>query len=174
MRGFSNPSPDGPIGVTPDRLADAIAVLERAGDQCAVSLFRAVRDRRIALGFVPRGVRGGGIRSIKRARLPAVVLLPDDDGLSTGPAGFPAARSVLRWCRGLLLHAAGGEPVHYEMAVEMAEAEGSCALIETGTEHAEAWLEAARRAAAPRRHRTLAIWPRNGLHPIPMPREAVQ
>jgi hypothetical protein len=166
-------APTGPLGATPERPADAIALLERAGDHCHIPLFRAVADRRIALGYVPRGARSG-LGSIKRARRPAVVLLPDDDGLSSGPEAFPAARAVLRWCRGLILHAAAGEPQHYEIAVAMAEAEGSCALAETGTEHAEAWLEAARRAAAPRRHRALAIWPRNGVHPLPMPKEGIQ
>jgi len=162
------------LGVTRAGCADAIAMMERAGDRHHAPLFRALAECRIVLVAVFRGGEGLSRGALKRARLPVVFLILDDDEFASGPAGFPAAWTALRHARSLILHAAAGTAEHYEMAVSMAGTEGSCALVETGTRHAEAWLDAARRAIAPRRHRELAVWPHDGLHPLPLPRGAVQ
>jgi hypothetical protein len=162
----SHPHPDEWRGVTQARIADAIAMLERFGDRCHIPLFRALAEGRIVVVFVWRGASDAPPAMLARPPRPVVALILDDDGLNSGPAAFPAAAGVLRHTRALILHAAAGEAEHYEQAVAMAEAEGSCAVIECGTVHAEAWLDPARRAAGPRLRRSHVIWPRGGVHPI--------
>jgi hypothetical protein len=116
--------------------------------------------------FMPRGADAVDLRAFDRLGLPAVVMVQDDDHANTGPAGFPAARKALRWARGLVIHACGGEPWHYQAAASLAEEVRAVVLVETGTAHAEAWADLARRAALPRRHIGFMLLPRSGPHPI--------
>jgi hypothetical protein len=102
--------------------------------------------------------------SLNQSARPTLIILGDDPGMALGLGGPDAWRCterLRRWCRAVIVHAAGGEPEHYFMAVAGALAVERFALIETTTHHAAAWAE---RLACPQ---TLLIVPRTGPHPLP-------
>lgn len=154
------------INLSAPRVAAMIARAEAQGYGHALPLLRWMGAGRGGLIFMPRGADAVDLRAPERLGLPAVVVIQDDDHANTGPAGFPAARKALRWARGLVIHASAGEPWHYEAAAALAEELRAVVLVETGTAHAEAWADLARRAAIPRRHIGFTLLPRSGPHPI--------
>jgi hypothetical protein len=103
-------------------------------------------------------------RSLKHTKRATVALVGDDPGRRLGlggPDAWRCAERLRRWCRGVIVHAAGGEAEHYAAAVAGALTVGRLALIETTTHHAVAWAE---RLACPQ---TLMIIPSTGPHPLP-------
>lgn len=153
------------------------ADLERACAHLAAAqapqlpLFRAVADRRI--GLVTLGHPGNAWPAAELGRInrPAVVLVGDDppDGHAEalGPMKWKAAERLRRWCRWVMVHAAGGEHDHYSAAVQAALLVGNVAVIETGTAYAKDWQD-----FLACKH-TLLVIPRNGL-PHPVRPEVVQ
>jgi hypothetical protein len=126
------------LTVRRDRLPEMIMRLEQAGQGFRVPILRAVFERR--MGFV-ESARGGQIPAkVLRDPRPHLILLGDDDLCSSGPAGWPQGRRLLRWCRRVMIHATGGEPQHYALAVEATESAGRVLLIETDMVHMPAWL----------------------------------
>ena len=98
--------------------------------------------------------------SLLKSREPTVVIVADDDGASTGPAGWPQAEFLLRWAGSALLHGAGAEAGHYGMAVALAIT--GHLLVETSSARLEEWRGLASRLGVP----SIAIRPRGGLpHP---------
>jgi hypothetical protein len=107
---------------------------------------------------------------MKHTRKPTVAIGGDDPGGPEGmggPDAFRCTRQLSRWARSVIVHAAGGEPEHYAMAVQAVLKVGRVALIETTSMHAKAW---AKRMNCPR---TLLILPKDGPHPLPQKAEAV-
>jgi len=114
-------------------------------------------------------VPGRGINLHSHRRLqddgPVCVLLSDDDGMTTGPVRFHCAKTIRRWARAAIIHAAGGEPEHYSLAVMTTMLSGRLAFIETTTEHAESWTKLLQGRVP-----AVLIVPRDGKpHPAPMP-----
>lgn len=164
---------DGWMQITRPQLA---TVIEKTAQIAPwrVPLFRALGEGRIMLAGVPRGAPDISIGRLKRARLPVVVLIEDDDYLSSGPDGFPGAQRMLRWAHAVILHAAGGEPAHYEAAALIAARHGRAVLIETSSAQAEAWAVACARWAPAALARGFAMVPRGGAHPIAPSEEPMQ
>ena len=164
---------DGWLQITRAQIA---TVIERTGHVAPgrVPLFRALGDARIVLAGVPRGAGEISIGRLKRAQLPVLVLIEDDDHAASGPAGFPAAQRVLRWAHAVILHAAGGDAAHYEAAVEIAERHGRAVMIETSSDKAESWALACARWAPGCLRRGFAVLPTNGPHPVTPPKERMQ
>ena len=88
---------------------------------------------------------------------PTIIVIGDDDGAATGPAGWPQADRLLGWSASALLHGAGAEAEHYALAVMMAGL-GRHLLVETASTFLEGWRHCARRAGVP----ALAIRPSSG------------
>lgn len=78
-------------------------------------------------------------RALERPGKPAVVLIGDDAETPLGPAGWRCTRRLRRSARCAIVHATGGERKHYSTAVMAAGMAGYLALIETNSEHADAW-----------------------------------
>jgi hypothetical protein len=68
---------------------------------------------------VPDRAAGGGfLKQLRHVERPVIVLIGDDDHAPTGPNGWRCAGRLARWGKAATVHGAGGEPVHYEMAVK--------------------------------------------------------
>ncbi|MBN8889214.1 MAG: hypothetical protein ABS99_05720 [Acetobacteraceae bacterium SCN 69-10] len=128
-------------------------------------LVRAAAAGKIAVAEPGRIATGKAVRSmLNRPGLPEVVLIGDDDYRSTGPAGWRCADWLAGWGRRALIHGAGGEGRHYEVAVQAAVAGRRLALVETTSAHAAAWAALLRD-----RMPSLIVVPKpgDGPHPIP-------
>lgn len=148
----------------PPRYAEAIARLQASGDAWHAPLIRAAGQGRIRLGLVPRGARLP-LRDLDDTAKPTLILLAGDDG--TGPAppeAWPQHKRLLRWCRAVLLHGAGGHPEHYAMAVDGAMQHKRLLLVECDSASLDAWISAVTRYAP--RASALGIAPTTGPHPV--------
>lgn len=150
-----------------DRIADTFAAMPAFAQSPQAEIVRALAAGRCILACVTRSAAEIDLRALEQRRMPVVILFVDDDGRSSGPAGFPCARKALRWARAHFIHGTGAEPGQYDLAVQLAERHGSCALIETSSVAATEWAAFARRAAMPRRAPgLLLIPPPGGVHPV--------
>src|SRR4051794_11144416 len=145
----------------PNRLNDAILMCEQMGSLGHATLFRAVRDRQISLAIVPRDAPITD-KMLNRSQRPMVVLLVDDDGASTGPAGFRSWRRLTTWAGCALVHAAAADAETYQLVVTMAALQGRLLLIETTSAQEPAWAEALQAAGIP----AVGVLPRGGVHPV--------
>jgi hypothetical protein len=155
-------------------LPGAIVASEQAGAIGLAHLLRALNCGRIAFLPVLPECSSSKFKQFVRgtAHRPAIALLPDDDYMDRGPAGWPVAERVVRWAASILLHAAGAEIQHYEAAIQTAQIRNRVLLIEASTQTARAWADLILRVGP--RTPVLAIWPREGAHPIVPRREAMQ
>lgn len=125
--------------MTAAELADAIAHAEQIGAGHLVPVLRMVRTGALEFVIAPRG----GLvpmRRLKAAARPVLVLVGDDDATPSGPADWPQAERLLRWCRFGVVHSAGAERGHYAAAVSGALVHRRALLIETTTACEPAWL----------------------------------
>ncbi len=132
-------------------------------------LLRAARSGDVAYFELDRGAK---LLPEEMAPIgkPAVVVIGDDDDMATGPAGWPGTRRLLRyWASGALIHAAGGEASHYEVAIGWAQQLRRVVIVETSSTYAEDWM-----ATLPAQTAKLLIWPTGGAHPIQRDRESMQ
>ena len=148
-------------------VADVITRLHHAAPH-VVPLLRAVAAG-VHVACVPRGVPFP--RELAALEKPCIVVIGDDDGLATGPAGYPAAKRLGYWARRAMVHGAGGEAEHYELAVEAAALYGRVLIVETGSARISEWR---RCLGDGRRVPLLVIVPRYGVHPVAPPRETRQ
>ena len=156
---MNNDAPRHSPVIAPERAARMIA---EHGTECAAQLplCRAVAARRVRL---ITHIRGTLIRpSLLRVRVPTVVIVGDDDDASSGPMGWRQAGLLLDWAGNAILHGAGAEAEHYELAVALAPF--GHLLVETSTAFLDAWMDCARRTRTP----SIAIRAPAGLpHPKP-------
>jgi|tagenome__1003787_1003787.scaffolds.fasta_scaffold20307639_2 hypothetical protein len=143
------------------QLNDAILTCEQMGSLGHATLFRAVRDRQINLAIVPRDAPITD-KMLNRSQRPMVVLLADDDGASTGSAGFRSWRRLKTWAGCALVHAAVADVETYTVAIAMAVLQGRLVLIETTSAQEPAWAEALQAAGIP----AVGVLPRGGVHPM--------
>jgi hypothetical protein len=158
---------------TPDDLNRAIVQAEAQGSPGWAHLARGLAAGRNA--FLPVTPEMSATRFKRFTRMttdrPTVVLIGDDDGLERGPGGWLLARRAVAWARAVMIHGAGAELAHYEVAIIAAELTGRCLIIECGTATLAAWTALVR--AAPHKPETLVIQPHGGAHPIPLARETL-
>ncbi len=150
---------------TAEKMAELAVKLHQAGAGWHGPLLRAAMAGELRLLMVPPGERIP-LRLLDPMRdpRPLVVLLSGDGIKPVGPEGFPQAARLFRWARFLMLHGAGGEAAHYELAADAARATGRVVIAECIAAHLPDWL--AFRAAHVPRTPSLAIEARDGLHPI--------
>jgi len=117
---------------------DRVAAIIAAVAPHQLPLLRAARDSLIALGAP---VRAGSIsrRTLESTGRPILILIGDDDGESTGPAGWACAKRLRYWGKRAMVHSAGGLAEHYETAVQGALMARRFILVETTSEHRAAW-----------------------------------
>jgi hypothetical protein len=148
-----------------DQIPDAISKMQAAGAAHRVPLLQALYHGRIAHLEIQRDTSANLLKSfIGRVRLPALVLLGDDDFGPTGPGGWRQASRLMRWARRIVVHAAGGDADQYEGFVQSARAIGRLLLVETDAAHAQEWMQVALAHGA--HGRLCVILPRQGVHPI--------
>lgn len=132
-----------------DSIADAyryIALLAQTDNAHRIPIVQATIDRRICHQEFNRTSPARQVKLFLAAagRQPAVVLLGDDDDEPSGPAGWACARRLLDWADLLIVHGTGGEREHYEAAVEATQTLRRVLFVETTSDLAPAWIEAAR------------------------------
>lgn len=160
---FPSSEPPDLIRLRPEDMDHAAVVLADLAP-FTLPLIRAARLGLIALAAVPRGVPPRR-RLLEETKRPVCVLIGDDDHASTGPGAWPGARWLSYWGRAAIVHAAGGEPEHYSIAVAATLAHGRLLLVETDTAHEAAWC---RFLGEGRRCPLLRIVPHDGRqHPAP-------
>ncbi len=126
-------------------------------------LYAAAADGLIQLVEVMPGA--GLPKALDRAARPLVILVGDDGEMPVGPNGWRCTPRLRRMARSAIVHAAGGNRTHYENAVAAAVTGGApLALIETTTEHAQAWVKVFLRHPA-----MLIVPPPGDHHPRVMP-----
>jgi hypothetical protein len=154
-------------------VARIIGAFATAGLAHRLPLLEAVHAGRLAFAEAGRAWRPAAtLRALDRTGKPALLLLGDDDETPTGPAGWPGAATALRWARVVVLHATGGKPEHYRLAVEMAARHQRVVMVETTPAHLAAWLALAR--PSPSRPALLIVPPPGDVHPRPAARGTVQ
>jgi hypothetical protein len=159
------------VGAGQGKLRGAIHIADQIGMTGTAVLLRAVRDGRISL-HISRPENALSFKNWARTTQgqPAVALIGDDHGLRRGAAAWQGfAYRMVRWGSHVMVHAYGAEAAHHEGAIAAAEGGARVLLIETGTASAPSWLRVL--AAIPPR-KTLVIWPRDGIHPIPEDRSS--
>lgn len=128
----------------PDKLADLIWKSEQAGDTWHSPLYRAAREGNLNLLMVPPGERAPvSLLDPVKHRKPLVVILcgdPGDAAIHHGPDAFPQTIRFMRWARFIMLHGAGGEPVHYRMLAQAAAFTGRTLVVETDGVTLPAWM----------------------------------
>lgn len=154
-------------------LARIIGAFATAGLAHRLPLLEAVHAGRLAVAEATRAWRPAAtLRALDRTGKPALLLLGDDDETPTGPAGWPGVATALRWARAVVLHATGGLPEHYRIAVEMAAHHQRVVMVETTPAQLAAWLALAR--PSPSRPALLILPPSDDVHPRPTGRGRMQ
>lgn len=155
-------------------LARAIVLHQMAGVIGMTHLLRArMRDEIALWNLLPSSTTAEFKRFAGATRSkPTVFVVGDDDGLDRGPAGWTQARRAVRWAASVMVHGAGAEIAHYEAVVQTAQTRRRMLLVEASAVTLPAWYELV--AAAPHRPAALMIVARDGVHPAPVGREAMQ
>ena len=148
-------------------LARASVAVEQAGQPGLAELIRAASHGIIALMMVSDRTVSVSKRELTGCTRPLVVVLGDDDYSGSGPSGWLCAKRVAEHTACAVIHASGATAETYAQAWMGARLTGSCALIETDTEHAHAWAELWKGKSV------LLVWPRGGVHPVMPNRSAV-
>jgi hypothetical protein len=152
------------LGVsTRDAMEKIISRLPDVGEAWRIPYFRAAQDDRLALVMASHGQRLA-TRILNDAR-PTLLILADDQPAATGPAGWPQAKKLMAWARGVILHAAAADASYSQIAVTGTIDTGRMLMVECSSRHHPEWLA----LALPQRERRhlpiLNILPTNGLHP---------
>lgn len=136
----------------------------RNGYAHTIPLLWASWFRRVFHVMLDRTDATAPFRLIDRWGLPAVLSIPDDDDIPTGPDGWPCTLSLLGWPDAILLRAGPGGAWLYSMAVGLALERGRTLIIETTTDHVAAWCAWISRA--PQCPEVLTVLPPAGcVHP---------
>ena len=76
---------------------------------------------------------------LKTIGKPVIVLIADDGPFWLGPDAFPSAAYACDWARAIMVNGTGGEARYYASAERKARELGRVAIVDTSTEHFEAW-----------------------------------
>ncbi len=152
---------------TPGGIADLACRAAAAGDTWHRPLFREAMANRLRLIIVPPGDRVPvSMLDPTRDRRPLMVILAGDGAVPVGPDAFPQAARLLRWCGFVMLHAAGGQAEHYEIAATAAAAVGRVVIAETGSDHLAAWNALRLRCASGTPATIVKVPEGQGGHPV--------
>ena len=121
-------------------MADIAVRLTQAGEPHLVPLIRATMDRALRFVIVAPGKRVPLRMLQDKPGRPLAVILSGDGKAAVGPDAFPQARRLLRWTRGIMVHATGGKLEHYAEAARATVLTRRLVVVETDTAHEAAWL----------------------------------
>ncbi len=95
---------------------------------------------------------------------PIIAILGDDDYQPAGPSTWACAAKLRCWAAFAIVHGAGAERAHYDMAADLAKSARRLLLIETTSAAAQLWAAflSERTPALP----FMGILPRDGAHPV--------
>ena len=131
-------------------ISRAIDLFQRCDAGHRIPLLSGMRDGRIGHIEVSRKGSAKTLKSFLAAvKLPAIVLIGDDDDEPCGPAGWHVATRLLSWARLVVLHGTGGEAAHYQAVVDAAPTFGRALIVECASEHLPLWIAAAARHTKP-------------------------
>ncbi|HYE70098.1 MAG TPA: hypothetical protein VD932_01070 [Aquabacterium sp.] len=147
-------------------LAAAIVHAQQIGASHLVPLLRMVRTGAVNVAFVTRGTPAPMGR-LKRSNRPAIALLGDDDAAPTGPAGWPQAERLVKWCGAAVVHSTGAKAEHYAAATALALAHRRLLLVETNTAMEPAWLALIQRLRPGLPGLIVRVRPGEPAHPMP-------
>jgi hypothetical protein len=106
--------------------------------------------------------RGTPVLTFAAYELATVAMIGDDADDSRDPAEWRRSLSAIAWSRAVIVHGTGAETWYYGEATRAAEVTGRCLFVETDSNHAPAWIE----AAIPRQVPLLTIIrPEGRVHP---------
>ena len=151
-----------------------IDVMQRAGAVGTAHLLRALASGRIAMLPIQPEESASKVKAFARltSHRPSIILIGDDDGRDLGPSRWSQARRAVRWARSVVIHGAGAQLFHYELAIEKAELVGRVLVVECSKATLPDWIALV--TSAPHRPATLVISPDgDGPHPFPIRKEAL-
>ena len=119
-----------------------------------VPVYEAVRDREIALGRFARNETPSFacLCNPDHGNPPMLVLIIDDGEQERGPAGWPLAGGWMQWAERVLIYDISPKVAHYAGFPYLTKTYSRFVVVECESTHADAWLDAAKRAGA---HATL-------------------
>lgn len=126
------------IPLTETQMLEAMSSAMASGFEHLVPLFSAALTGKIQLFILPRGAAWPA-RELRQSKLPALVIIGDDDHNATGPDGWPAA--IRDFARRAMIHAASGSIGTYKMALEGCVASRRYALVETSSAKLKEWVD---------------------------------
>jgi hypothetical protein len=132
----------------PEHCVPFAALARQFGRTALLPLLRAGAAGRIGLVLHLGGTRIGRDVLDGTHDLPTAVFV-GDDYRSTGPGGWPQAVRLLRWAEVIILHGAGAEPVHHEVAAVVAMLRRRSLIVETSSAHIDAWVELTKKVGRP-------------------------
>ena len=155
----------------PEQIDRLIAHLIANGVAHQAELYRAVRQGRLGVVQLDRHA-AAPMGMLKRAKVPCIVLIGDDDYQSCGSTGWASIPRLLRWASGAMIHGTGGDVSSYQAAITMALACRKFLLIETDSAHLQEWGDALLGASPPVPF--VGLRPSNGVHPVVPARASMQ
>ena len=130
------------IGINnPRAISEIMAAQAMAGYGFRNPIYRAALAGDAALVELMPGARIP--REVLWRNAPTIIVANDDGGRSNGAGDFPDADKLMKWARRVIIHAAGGEAAHYQLAVDALREHGRVLFVETRTAHEVAWEEMA-------------------------------
>jgi hypothetical protein len=133
----------------PARIADLAVRSAQAGDQFHPPFIRAAMMGVVDCVFLRPGSRvPARFLDPVGQRKPIIIILGGDGAAPCGPAGFPQATRLLRWCRWAMLHGAGGLPWHAELALQAAHPFRRVVIAECTSAILPQWVAMKERIAA--------------------------
>jgi hypothetical protein len=147
-------------------LGDAIRAATAVGSTGTAMLFAELLKGRIALLPCGASTSNGQVKQFISGTVgrPTIILAGFDDGCDLGPDSWPAAGRVRDWARWALVHGAGFERWHYELALAAVQMHSRVLIVECSAKTVAAWERFTRSGRDPLPG--LAIRPR-GAHPLP-------
>lgn len=119
-------------------LVELQAAAEAAGAFHLVPLFEASRARLMAFGILQNG-RPAPSSFLTRSK-PTLIILGDDHPGALGPAGWLDTPNLLRWAKGVVLHAAAGTRRSGITVAATTGMLGRVLMVECAYRHHAAWL----------------------------------
>ncbi len=161
------------VGITQrGQFARMIEVAQTAGFPHMVELLRPAMRGELNLISPDRQSLSLPFYRVEKRGRPVVTIVSDDDYQPGGPHTWASAEKLRNWARFALVHGSGAEPEQYRMIAAMALQVRRFLLIETSSAAAQEWgaFLAQRTPKLP----MVAILPRDGIHPVPVPRSQMQ
>ena len=150
-------------GLDPRNVEKGINLCRALGSEHHIPLMQAAGVGRIVLTALVDRLQRPNLYALNKEKRPALILVGDDEGRTTGPLGWIASTQLMQWARGALVHATGADQQSYMLAVTMAEQFGRMLLIETASNAAEAWAAKLQQAEV----FTILLLPTgDGVHPV--------